>query len=332
MNMRMGCLEILSKPPLYVRDRAGRFGSYDGSLPDKLLRDARRLKQRARWVLLIDEKGEVRDFIGNDDYVANVIAVLGPVTSHGMKLSEALLLEIGISHGRPYLPTESHRKGGRAQRERMKGRSKAADITLTQLQTVWPMILSIIEESVIQARSTWKNKDGWFVNTKAGCKCFERGICFSVSNTDHILHEAFLLRDVDVRSYLRKNARSIWYFLRRYKYVYYPEKQLKSLVGVKKVVELWQNMSDSPRWSRRYAHRVIGALPSATRTLFRHIADVFHLDIGEELEKSPVHEQARSLAFPKHLRIRHKRDGKVRSKNSMFEIFFDADYRKYMKI
>lgn len=323
--------EEFSKVPLFIRNSAGRFDK--GQTLAKLLRDSQRLRKQARWVLVIDKEGKVRDMFSNDAYVANIIAVLGPAVFCGVAVPDSVLLEIGISKGRPYKQAESIQRGGRANRERMKGRLRTAHITFEQLHRVWPMVVSICEEVVEKERSTWeeKNRGGWFVHTEAGVKSFERGISFSISHTDHVLHEAFLMRDADVRRYLRKNARTIRYFLRRCRYVYYPEKQLKSLVGVQKVVQLWRNMSSSPRWSPRYAHLLINFLPSAPRALFRHIAGVYNLDIGEHFEADKsLQSQAKKLIFPAHLHVRWERDGgKVQGKGcSLFEVFFESNYRK----
>ena len=317
--------------PSYIRDHAGRFGNQISPLPDKIERDAQRLQKLAHWVLVIDEQGNVCDLIENQSYVANVIAVLGPAVYHDTVFQRALLLEIGISQGRPYMQAESHRLGGRMFRKHIKGRTKVTGISFTQLKSVWPMLISIIEELVKQARSRWqdKNKGGWYVFTKAGFKCFERGICFSVSRMDDLLCEAFLLRDVEVRKYLYGNAWTIGYFLRRYKYAYYPEKQLKSLAGVRKVVDLWKTMSTSPRWSKRYSRRILGILPSKTRSLFKQIASVYNLDVAEELEHVPIYSQARQLVFPAHLHVRLDGDGKVHGRGcSVFEVTFSKLFRE----
>lgn len=290
-------------------------------------RDAGRLKKIARWVVVVDENGNILDLINNEPYLANVFAVLGPANVCGEDIREAVLLEIGISRGCPYARTESSRTGKNRVARR---RQKVADLSMNQLRTIWPTLLSVLEECVTSARERWTIKGAWSARTNAGMKEFERGISFSVSSSDQLLREVFLLRDMAHRKYLHKTARIIAHFLRRYKYAFYPERQLRSLAGVQKVVDLWKNMTRQPRWRAEYSRLVVHNLPAGKRTLFEHIAYVHNLDLCEDFRTDEkLQFAARQLAFPSHLTIRFDGDGKIQKKEcSVFEVAFTKTFRE----
>lgn len=293
----------------------------------KIREDGKRIRRAARWVLVVDDRGIVIDIIHNTNYVANIIAVIGPVVICGVCIPEAVLLEIGVSRGRPYAKAECKRDGVYRQ---FNCRKKAGELSLAQLNSTWPAIIAAIEECIREARAGWSFKIGWRTRTTANkMKEYERGVYFSISSKDVLLHEAFLLRDVVNRTYLERDAYLISYFLRRYKFVYYPAKQLKSFKGVHRVVDLWRKMTISPRWSARYAQKVFRMLPPAKRSLFEHVADIYKLDLGENYENDKeLQFRARQLLFPAHLQVRLDGEGKVHGLGcSVFEVTFSKLYR-----
>ena len=297
----------------------------------KAQNDAQRLRKAGRWVLVIDARGNMLDLIHNEPYVANVIAIIGPAVVSGVPMAECVLLELGISRCRPYARASTCQTGTN---RLLSIRHKATLLGSEQMENAWPMLLSVVEECVIEARARWKIKDGWVIHTRAGYKEVQRGIYFSISDQDPVLQEAFLARDAALRKYLVRNAQIIRYFLHRYKYAYYSEKQLKSFAGVGKVVDLWRNMTAQDRWTPRYSRIVLNSMPAKTRALFEYIAQVYSLDLSDGYERNAeVRRQARRLRFPVHLLVRLDGKGKTLRKDCLvFEVAFTRLYQEEHKV
>lgn len=146
-----------------------------------------------------------------------------------------------------------------------------------------------------------------------------------------------------VQLYLEETTRTLLHYLYPYKLAYYSKKQLKKFPRVQSAVQMWQYMTQNVTWSPRYAHWIMEALPVRKRDLWRHIADLFELDLGDDFVPDQLlQRRAKQLAFPKHLhvRTRHLKPRSPKSKMPLkdgakhgqgcctFEIFFDQHYRE----
>lgn len=292
----------------------------------KARRDAMRLKERARYILVLNDKAQAIDFIHNQNFFANIIAVLAPATISGVYLPEVLVLEVGISRTRPYAATEKVTWSGKKKStRRFTLRRKAREMSESEFITAWQFLEKFFCSATFQTRSNWKpeTKKGWWINTESGSILCERGVYFSVSMEDTFLHQQVLAEDVRTRRrYLRISANNINHWLRRYKLLSYPDAKLKSLKGVIKAVDLWKNMSLEPRLARE----VIRLMNHNARELFRDALRVFHLsDPTNDEEDMPI----LSVTHLKDSRIRIVRgSGEVHGKNCItFEHFFEEGYR-----
>lgn len=153
----------------------------------KLVRDGRTIKQYARWVLVIDEEGNILSTIdrSHKGYLVNSIAVLGPALVKGTLMPETVLLEIGLSRCRPYRRSE---RGNRdvvvSSREVIPKRLRAACISHKQLAAIWPTVWPMLEEFVGQTRAGWKetSRVASVVKTPAGLMdCEKGGMCHGLA-------------------------------------------------------------------------------------------------------------------------------------------------------
>ena len=120
----------------------------------QLLRDqAKRVMLGARYVIETDVFGNVKDVRVNRKPRVNVCAVIGPALVWGeMECEEAVLLEIGLRHGRPY-----HRAalGERGAQKEFGARSKYDTVDLSFLKNVWETLEGTLCYDAGGSRSKW---------------------------------------------------------------------------------------------------------------------------------------------------------------------------------
>ncbi len=65
-------------------------------------RDYQKVKKNARYILVLDEKNNIKEFKERKIYQLNTIDIIGPTDFQDMHFDKALLLEIGINRLKPY--------------------------------------------------------------------------------------------------------------------------------------------------------------------------------------------------------------------------------------
>lgn len=219
----------------------------------KAVDDARRLKEQARYVLTIDKHGNPVSFIHNHTNFPNLIAVLGPAEVFGIKLEEAVVLEIGISRARPYKATErvTYRGKKKLSKKRFGLRERVRAVRSYELVKFWPALEKVFSSATYQTRLKWKTKEGWWTTIRRGAGKmvyeFERGVHFSVNHRDRAV-KLFVLREEQRRrhEFLRGYAKAISAWLHRYVKKSYTEKRLKKLQGVIRAIESWKHVALPP--------------------------------------------------------------------------------------
>ena len=241
---------------------------------EKAMRDARLLREYARFIVVLDKdqlgRVFVKETIDNSEkgYIANVIAVLAYVElfDGAFTLDQGLVLEVGISRGRPYQRAKTKKNNGSAVSiSRIKGRRKLRDISMEEMLVIWPVLVGLITKHTLAVRGNWSGKgEEWFVSSIG--RGVPRGAYFTVSESDKVLARKVILEDTRylLKLYLYRKALHISWWLRRFKFSYYPECQLKSFEGVKKAVDMWKNA----RWKPRLARAVISHIPFGKKDLF----------------------------------------------------------------
>lgn len=295
----------------------------------KAVDDVKRLKQKARYVLTIDAHGNLIDVKYNAKFFANLIAVLAPATFFGVQLSEALVLEIGISRTRPYRAVEQvTRRDGNKTTRRLTLRKRVRSIRTHELAKLWPRLEKVFASATYQARSKWKVKDAWYVKSPRGVWQFERGIYFSVDERDRAA-QLFVLNEERRRrhAFLREFAARLAVHMRTYRKPSYSDKRLKNLIGVREAIGIWKAAS----LTSEDKGVVVAAMPRRTQHLFQKGLSVFGLATAEI---QPIRKTRPEQPFLKDGQIRLvRRQGNVHGKHCVvFEFSFKRRVREQLNL
>ena len=253
---------------------------------NKLVRDADNLRTYARFVILLKEGSQI-EVIDNGNRrtqglpYAKIIAVLGPVQHEGQALEESVLLEIGYSRTRPYAQLEVHLKNedGQCSGQRwfLKPRSRVQDLSDEELVRVYPHIVQCVTAVVLEQRDTWLKKGTWWVSR---CGEVERGIYFTVSQSDELLHRKFALEDVRYRKnrYIRRHAGWIRWLLGRYKYSSYTPIQIRAFTKARCIADMLKQDHYTPFY-RNVLCRCL-AKGSHSRKLLDLVIETFGINVS----------------------------------------------------
>lgn len=295
----------------------------------KAIDDVRRLKEQARYVLILDAQGKLINIIYRATYFANLIAVLAPATLHGIPLPEALVLEIGISRTRPYQAVERVTREGTKKlfTKRLMKRTRVRPMSTYELAKLWPDLERLFASATRAARLRWKNKEAWWVTSRKGTWQFERGIYFSVDNRDSRVRLFVLNEEMRRRhAFLREYAGRLADHMHRYR-KQYSEERLKRLIGIREAIAMWKS-SGLPRSDQGV---VLAALPRRTRSLFERSLSAFGLSRPDlERVRKPRKEQP-FLAYGQIRLVR--REGSVHGKQCVtFEFSFTRRVREELNL
>lgn len=308
---------------------------------EKLQRDARNIRQYARFVIVLN--GQQAEVIDNGHLkksglpYAKLIAVLGPVEYKGVSLEESVLMEIGYSRTRPYTQLEERPvdKNGRRSSCRwfLKGRARVGSVSNEDFQRVYPIMVRCMEQVVLECRENWGTKGPWYVD---GPGEVERGIYFTVSHSDEFLYQQFVREDVRYRKnkYIRNHADWILgRLLSGYKYLYYPPRQLKSFANARRVVELLSQEHYTPLY--RVALCECFRAGTKQRALIELIIETFNIDVSlNDQEKHVLGRGQCPLPRLKNLWCyRPPTQPRVHAQgSSVFEIILERNYREQNEI
>jgi hypothetical protein len=232
----------------------------------KVVDDVKRIKEKARYVLTLNADGKVIGFLykAEKGSFANVVAVLAPANLYGVYLTEALVLEIGISRTRPYQKSELASYGKKVT-PYLRTRERVRSITTHELAQLWPTLEKVFSSATYQTRKRWKQKEGWWVRSKKGLWQFERGVYFSFDNRDSVARLFALNEEARRRQrFLRQYAGRIAGWLRPYGRRSYTDNRVKKFRGVREAVASWKGASLSPQDQEI----VFGFLPSQAQYVF----------------------------------------------------------------
>lgn len=204
---------------------------------EKVIRDGQNMYNNARFVIVLNESGEIIKTIDREhNFIGDIFVILAPVTYKDIYIPMSVILEIGIGRAIPYNGFEQHFKN---ERTRVIKRIPVAKFKDENLLKFMPTIAKILEAIVVARVANWKNED-FFIFSAGRSK--RRGIFFTVSNKDKIICFANYLKDITSRDYLRTSrASGLSRWTRGFCNKQYSPKQLKSFVRPKKIWDMLSN-------------------------------------------------------------------------------------------
>ena len=208
---------------------------------NKLKNDVQVLRKYARFVLVLDEHGDV-EVVDNEKLFsegspyASLIVVVGPQEYKGEKLEETVLLEIAYNRARPYLRIQFKQETPRIN---INARQRVRTLEEEEIKRVYPYILQCMRAIVLERRMQWSVKEPWSRPGSGGN--IERGIRFSVHKSDEWLYRQMLVEHIRfVREwYMHKHEYMIYKLLKRFRFVRYSYEQLVSYAGVRQVLGIF---------------------------------------------------------------------------------------------
>lgn len=304
--------------------------------PEKLKRDAKNIKEYARFVIVLKESGEI-EVIDNGVRraqglpYARIIAVLGPVQYGGESLSEGNLLEIGYSRTRPYASTELSKNGGRSHRRGrcLKQRPRIRLLSDEEMARVYPHIIERMLTIILESCEHWKTRT-WHVKKRPGYTKgpgeVGRGIYFTVSHSDRHLHRQFSLEDVRHRkdTYILRHISWVRWLFKKYKF----SRQLRKHARARQIADML-SQGHYTAFYRTVLCRHFG-VGSRERVLLDSIVEQFNIEVSLTEQEAHVLELA-SVPLPQFVNLRCYRpleQPTIHARGAtVFELFLEKEHR-----
>ena len=257
---------------LVMRD----FGQTKPPSVEKVKRDTYNMYHYSKYVIVLDEKGEIKEKINRvSGYLGYYLVIIAPVVYQGEKIN-TVVLEIGFARSVPYQQFE--KKFEDENKLRIKGRRTIAILSAAALILLLPIISSsiqkIIDEDTSHRKSlVWETRS----SKKEGIKLVN-GKFITIPTDAEIL--VFVFLEIDLR--LRKNGHlSLFVKLTKEKlstlpYAYYPNRQLKRL-KVAKDIAFILGEANYPEHFVNVIRRKLGKETTKYRALFEQIIEVFKI-------------------------------------------------------
>lgn len=230
---------------------------------EKIIRDGMNMYDYARYVIVLDDEGNVSEEIDREEnFVGDYLVVLAPTIFKKQKIEKSVVLEIGISRSTPYKPFEKKILGEDVS---IINRIRVASLKDESLLKLMPTISKILETIVASRVATWKNID--FFIPKAG-RYKRRGIFLTIHNDEKILCFANHLMDMTSRNYLKvSRAAGLSRWTKGFHNKAFSYKQLCSFTRPIKIWEMLRNCN----YPEHYLDYVLNQLTANQREV---VADV----------------------------------------------------------
>ena len=297
----------------------------------KALRDASLLREKARFVIVLDKdaSGNIycRELIDNTKpgYIVSVIAILAPVQLFGGRftLDQGLVLEIGLSRGRPYTQAEIKSDESDRGRSAIKGRRKLCDISFPEMEVAWPKIIDFLCKATTKLQNGRTYQNNYVLPGRD--YVFEAGMRITVSKKDKILYWKIVIEDERsrTRSYLADRAEWIAKSLRPYLGSKVSGNRFKNLKGVSAVAGALIHMRRYTFAPNHLMRKLISLLPKDVRGIFEEVVDAYNLsNLLNMLKRDPVfpHEYILAQGLPRlkesYLSIKRKQGKSMKKRES----------------
>ncbi len=251
---------------------------------EKIRSDGIRMYCEARYVIVLNEEGEVVEKINRSiTYTGNFLVILAPVIYKGWKVNLSVVLEIGFSRSVPYQQFE---KWLGEEKVATKGRRPICKLTDEKVILLLSLLSDIVKIVALEETHYWKSvtyggEKNPARSRRIDWKC---GIFASIPVDEEILCYAVYVLDIETRSvYLKEKSFFIKFWFRNFKLAHYSRNQLRSFTGAQKVAEMIMNAE----YPKHYLQVVIGSLSSRNKILLELCVRAFSKEPkeGEEYKE-----------------------------------------------
>lgn len=207
-----------------IRTEAGKFAT--GVTIGKVERDAATMKEKALYVIELDSKGNVLKHYSNPPFhkLLDCIVVLAPAQFQGVRVAQAVALEIGLSRFVPYKATEvkSVRPNNKKQCEVVRERQHVGILPWKVTEKLLPILWLAIQICVDQKMEQWTKarliQDPVEDTSKPGSKnlfVYEAWITIRIPKNYPLIHAILRLKDEMDRTKTGKNYAHVAEIIRR---------------------------------------------------------------------------------------------------------------------
>lgn len=241
----------------------------------KAWKDGDTLYHHARAVIILNDKGEVREVKHKiTGALVNVLAIIGPITLNGKYIRRAVRAEIGFGRTAPYKLAEARIRG---ERVRTFPRKVYQPLTTEEELYLLPFITKVVQQVVDKEVMHWKRLT-FTKSMHSDSEVYTRGKFITVPPNMPVLSFLCLAQDMKTRTngHLSAFASCTRLRLNKVRYATYSPKELKRIKAVQHTA---YNLGEA-----KYGEHILGILRkkigrvgSKARSLFEQILEVYKI-------------------------------------------------------
>lgn len=165
-------------------------------LVEKVIRDGTNMYNSARFVIVLNDEGEIIEKInGKFGFVGNFLVVLAPVTYKGVYIPMSVVLEIGIGRATPYQQFEQKHNDGRIT---IKSRIPIAKLKNDFVIKILPLLAETIQ-LIVDSDISHRKRLIYTQKKKGYTLIRSNGSFIKIKHEEEILFYVCHLRDIETR-------------------------------------------------------------------------------------------------------------------------------------
>lgn len=241
---------------------------------EKVRRDGMNMCFKSRYVIILDDSGNIIKEIHRKNYMGNYLVVLAPVIYKDTYVPLSVVLEIGFGRAVPYSYFRK-REGGKLLTFSFV-RRPVAKLTDEKLISLFPQIGEAIQKVTDETVSNWENsvwknryKDATYLLMASTITIpyEEKSLCYVC------LEKALLGRE---KSHIAMFVSLVKIRLSKLKYANYTDKEIKRFKVVQEIAYVLHE-AQYPSHFLEIIRKKMGSMATKNRVLFEQIIEVFKI-------------------------------------------------------
>lgn len=175
---------------------------------EKVIRDGINMYNSARFVIVLNEKGEIVEKInGKHGFVGNFLVVLMPIVYKGINISLSVALEIGFGRATPYKQFEQTVEG---ETTTIKARVPVIQLSESFVIKILPLLTETIQ-LVVDSNVSCRKRTTFVKKNKGRQEILTTGSFIKIRHEEEVLSYVCLARDFETRvnGHLNRFAKNI---------------------------------------------------------------------------------------------------------------------------